>query len=93
MQAPQIGVGGTHLPTFCLGEAFANFWQKIRQKLANVLLYAKYNILYQKKNKQNDVCQFLEPQNVGKLPFLEKTKFELLFGHQFWPPQTSPDSF
>ena len=30
------------------GGAFASFWPKFNKKLANILLYAKYNILYQK---------------------------------------------
>ena len=31
------------MPTFCLGGMFASFWLKSNQKLANILLYAKYN--------------------------------------------------
>ena len=30
------------------GGAFASFWPKFIKKLTNILLYAKYNILYQK---------------------------------------------
>ena len=41
-------LGGVYLPTFCPGGTFASFWPKFNKKLANVLLYAKYNIVYQK---------------------------------------------
>ena len=45
---PDLFWGGVCLPTFCPGGTFASFWLKFNKKLANILLYAIYNILYQK---------------------------------------------
>ena len=55
---PDLGVGGVCLPTFCLGGTFASFRLKFNQKLANVLLYSKYNILYRKYIKQMRFASF-----------------------------------
>ena len=41
-------LGGGMFANILPGGTFASFWLKFNQKLANVLLYAKYNILYQK---------------------------------------------
>ena len=82
--APQIWGG-----TFCPGGTFASIWLKLSQKLANFLLYTKNNNLNQKYIKR----MTLGLQNVGKRPFSETYLFLNFWGHQFWSPRTSPDSF
>ena len=57
---------------------------KFNKKLANILLYAKYFV--SKIHKQNDVCQLLWRQNVGKRPFLETYIFKLFLHISFGLP-------
>ena len=51
-------LGGVCLPTFCPEGTLASFWLKFNKKLANILLYAKYNILYQRYTNKMTFASF-----------------------------------
>ena len=67
---------------------------KIQPKAGKRPFVCEIKYFLSKIHKQNDVCQILgAAKNGGKHPFLETYCFGTFLGHQFWPPQTSPDSF
>ena len=83
------GGGANILPR---GETVASFWLKSNTKNANVPFVHTYNNLHRKYTKIMSSAS-CEGRKCWQTPLFRNMFVEFSFGHQFWPPWTSLDSF